>query len=178
MRANLTNVQWLTIAELADHWAPEIEVPRDVVVRELRLGLYKWENAKHNPEFVCGRPLKQRPPEEDLPSVDDARVDRVFMMAFCEKQRWPLPQFWFQRRQPARSFPGRPSIMGAIVQELRRRVEDRQLEDTLAMESRVLEAWAREHHPGLQTPTAKAIENGIRNEYRVLRRTIADASTH
>src|SRR5262245_15713605 len=123
MRANLAKVQWLSIAELVEMWAPEIAVPRELMIRELRYGLYKYERSRQNhPEFVCGQPLKKQPPENELPPVDEPLLYKEFMLAFCEKQGWPLPRSWPYIEGKPRGA-GRPAKMNAIVQELRRRAE-------------------------------------------------------
>jgi hypothetical protein len=63
------------------------------------------------------------------------------------------------------SFPGRPSIMLAIREELKRRAENDALEDSLQRECLYLEAWAKRIFPGIQVPRKRSIENAIRHEY-------------
>lgn len=71
-----------------------------------------------------------------------------------------------QKQSP--SFPGRPSIMAAVEQEMRRRASAGELLPSLRQESAYLSEWARLNHHGQQTPTAKTIENALRNLYREL----------
>jgi hypothetical protein len=65
----------------------------------------------------------------------------------------------------ARSFAGRPSLMRAVEQEMRRRAKQGELLPTLGRECGALQVWAAEKFQGQQTPTAKAIENGLRDVY-------------
>lgn len=67
---------------------------------------------------------------------------------------------------PETGAPGRPSNMHLIVAEFERRVQDGQLEKTLAREAATLAAWFKANHPDKQPLTAKAIENRIRKDYR------------
>ncbi|ASP32241.1 hypothetical protein [Labrenzia sp. VG12] len=161
---SLKTTQWLTVQEIADLWSPQLSIPASTILRELRFALYKLEK-----DYPYNEPLKELPPEEELPSVQTL-IDRDFIERFNDKQIWKLPEFWFANLPTGPSFPGRPSIMNAIVQELERRYENEEMLDTLAAESRVLEAWASENHSGQQTPKTSSIENGIRTVYRQLKR--------
>lgn len=61
---------------------------------------------------------------------------------------------------------GRPTIMHIIKSELVARAERGELKLTLAAESEFLRDWAAEKHPNAPTPTAKAIQNSLREVYR------------
>ena len=62
--------------------------------------------------------------------------------------------------------PGRPSHIDLVVAEFRRRIEAGDLASSLAEQSRLLEDWFHQTHPGKQAPTAKTIENRLRTDYR------------
>lgn len=161
-------IQWLTIAELAEAWAPELTpLPKAVIQRELQMGLYKLHN-----EMDLREPLKDPPPFADLPS-QDTLISRDFVERFCtESEELSLPSFWFdmKAKQKSPSFPGRPSIMRAIVQELEVRAESGNLAVTLAEQSRQLEEWAATNLKGQHIPTAKTIESGVRLAYAAFKR--------
>jgi hypothetical protein len=168
MPANLANVQWLSIAELADMWANEIDVSWHLMVRELRFGLYKFENAKTNAEFVCGKPLSRQPSEDELPSINEPLLYREFMLAFCEQQRWAPPRFWLHVHEAPRPR-GRPPKMNAIVQELRRRADRGELEETGLKQARVLHSWAKIELARESVPAERTIYNQIRREFSSLK---------
>lgn len=163
MNGSLQNVHWLTIAELADLWAPELKIPASTVAREMQIALYKLEH-----EYPYNQPIDVNPAEIDLPSLE-AVVDRDFIERFHDKQMWKMPEFWFDSRVAGPSFPGRPSIMTAIVQELQRRHDDGEMLETLAAESRALTTWAANNFPGQQTPKPRSTQNGIRFAYNTFR---------
>lgn len=81
---------------------------------------------------------------------------------------------WFQTGeavqppQPGPSFPGRPSLMAAVEQEMRRRASNGELLPSLQKEAAWLTEWTDINHPGQQTPTEKAIKNALRHVYRSL----------
>ncbi len=161
---SLQSTQWLTLREISELWAPELNIPASTILRELRFAMYKLEQS-----YPYNQPLTELPPEDQLPSPD-ALVDRSFIERFNDKQIWKLPGFWFENLPTGPSYPGRPSQMDAIVQELEERFRRRQMLDTLAAESRALEKWAREKYPGVQTPKATSIGNGTRVAYNTLKR--------
>jgi hypothetical protein len=163
MTGNLRNVQWLTVSELAELWAPELKIPASTIAREMQIALYKLE-IKYN----YSDPINVNPADVDLPSLDTL-VDREFIDSFHDKQIWKMPSFWFDARVAEPSFPGRPSLRSAIVQELRRRHETGEMLETIAAESRALSTWAENSFPGQQTPTPKTTENSIRTVYKTLR---------
>lgn len=160
----LQTTQWLTLREVSELWAPELNRPASLILRELRFAMYKLEQ-----DYPYSEPLTELPPEDQLPSPDEL-IDRDFIERFNDKQIWKLPKFWFADLPTGPSFPGRPSIMSAIVQQLEQRSQQGEMLDTLAAESRALEAWAKDAHPGQQTPTTRSIENGIRTAYNQLKR--------
>lgn len=163
MTGYLRNVQWLSVAELADLWAPELKIPASTIAREMQIALYKLEH-----EYPYNQPIDVNPAEIDLPSLDTL-VDRDFIDSFHDKQIWKMPSFWFDQRVGEPSFPGRPSVMTAIVQELRRRHENGEMQPTIAAESQALSVWATNRFQGQQTPTDRSTANGIRMVYNTLR---------
>lgn len=175
MIAKLSKVQWLTVEELAELWAPELERPKSIVIRELRLALYKHQ--------ISGMPLggqtfayekfkyqlSECPEDHQLPPLS-TKIDREFVKSFCDKETWFLPSFWFEKKTNQPSFPGRPSVMAEVIKEFRRRADSNLILESLSAESRELEQWARNNLPGVQTPTLKTIQNNIRSEYRAIKK--------
>lgn len=74
-----------------------------------------------------------------------------------------------QPPQPGPSFPGRPSLMASVEQEMRRRASAGELLPSLQNEAAWLSQWADINHPGQQTPTEKTIKNTLRYVYRSLK---------
>jgi hypothetical protein len=62
--------------------------------------------------------------------------------------------------------PGRPTSMHLIQGEHRRRLDTGEAFSGLADESRCLEAWLRETHPGAPQPKSKSISNKIAAAHR------------
>lgn len=160
----LKNVQWLTVKEAAELWAPELRMPASIIEREIRIALYKLSIS-----YPFLENINFLPKEEELPSNEEL-INQEFMREFSGKESWKLPDFWFKDLPKGPSFPGRPSIMSAIVQELRNLAEAGKLDATLAAQSRSLAAWARDTQPGAQIPTAKSIGNGIRSAFNLLKK--------
>jgi hypothetical protein len=66
--------------------------------------------------------------------------------------------------------------MGAILQHLGNLNTANKLEPTIAAQARVLAAWAKQAIPStpanpVQFPTAHSIENGIRDEFNLMKRS-------
>jgi hypothetical protein len=40
MPANLMHVQWLSIAEIAELWAPSLKTSKEIIIAELRRGYF------------------------------------------------------------------------------------------------------------------------------------------
>lgn len=161
----LDKVQFLSLREIAQMWSPEAQIPESVMLRELQTAVINI------PRLDKGKPLLDRPLSDDELPDPNQRVDREWLMKFCEKQGWNDPVFWKgELRHQEPSFVGRPSKRAAIVQELKRRSEAGEMKDTLAAEARTLSAWAQEKFPSEQTPKPKSTENGIRDEYNQLKR--------
>jgi hypothetical protein len=159
----LNEVRWLTIDEIAHHWAPERGTLSSIIRRELQLSLINLERQQRGLERI-----ESLPPEDQRPPAT-TEISRDHLEEFCAKQRWPKPRFWFGDHSEGPSFPGRPSLNRAIVQELRERAQAGQLKATVAAQSEDLKLWVDQKHPGVQTPTARTIENIIRQEFRQLR---------
>jgi hypothetical protein len=74
---------------------------------------------------------------------------------------------WPFESQPTRSgAPGRPSSMHLVKAEFKQRVEQGEVEHSLAEQARVLESWLKENHPISPPLGKKRIEDGIRDDYR------------
>ena len=58
--------------------------------------------------------------------------------------------------------------MPAIIVQMEHRDNEGQLANSLAKEARALNDWATKEYPGVQVPTSKTIENGVRDRYREL----------
>jgi hypothetical protein len=70
---------------------------------------------------------------------------------------------------------GRPSKSRHIIEaEFARRVEAGQIEQSLSQQSLVLAAWFKTNHPDKPHPTAKTIENNLRDAYREAARNAAN----
>lgn len=158
----LTNVNWLSVREIAEIWSPELRIPASTIEREIRIALYKLEI-----EYPWEKQIAVNPDAVDLPS-SNTLIDRDFIERFHDKQLWKLPDFWFKNLPTGPSFAGRPSVMTAIVQELEDRAERYELAPTLAEQSRQLSDWAQRKFPGTQTPKPKSTANGIRMAYNAL----------
>ena len=74
-------------------------------------------------------------------------------------------------------FPGRPSVMAAVKNEMERRAATvpPMLESTLAAEADALESWAKILMPNAQTPKSKSIKNALRSTYGHLKATLAQS---
>lgn len=165
-KAPLSNVNWLSVREIAEIWSPELGIPASTIEREMRIALYKLEI-----EYPWGKQIDVNPNAVDLPSPDTL-IDRDFIERFHDKQLWKLPDFWFKDLPTGPSFAGRPSVMAAIVQELEARARRYELAPSLAEQSRQLSDWAQQTFPGKQTPQPDSTANGIRVAYNALRRDI------
>lgn len=165
-RVPLHNVRVLTLREIAEMWAPEAEVPVSLMLRELRLAVVniprRWEGLDHIPADT---------PDEQLPDPDE-KVDRQWLMEFCDKQEgWREPSFWQREKKESERYPGRPSVKPAILQKLKDRADAGEMAQSLADEARQLLAWATETYQGQPGVPSKStsIENQIRATYRELR---------
>lgn len=156
----LHRVSHLSLREIAEIWAPEAQRPESFLLRELQTAVVNLQRLDK------GEPLLDVPLSDDELPDPDQRVDRAWLVEFCSKQEWNTPEFWFgEKRHKGPSFPGRPSKMAAIVQELRRRADAGELEATLAAEARHLSKWAAERFPEEQTPKPRSTETGIRKDF-------------
>jgi hypothetical protein len=61
------------------------------------------------------------------------------------------------------------SFMPIILRKMRARAEAGAMFDTLSAEAAELERWIQDKAPSHQTPTAGAIENALRIEYKRLK---------
>lgn len=162
-RVSLNSVRILTLREIAEMWAPEAQVPVSMMLRELRLAAVnlprRWEGLDH---------ISPDTPDDQLPDPDK-KVDRQWLIEFCDKQGWKEPSFW--RCKEDKRERGRPSMRSEILNELARRAAAGELADTLAAETRHLLEWAEETHSGHpgRPRNAKSIEPIIRHNYHVLR---------
>ena len=162
-RLPLTTVRELTIYEIADQWSQEVKnPPRSTIERELRIFVINSPRLRNNEGLID--PI---PDDVNLPPTS-TRLSRQQIEVFCAKQQWSEPRFWFGQENQGPSFPGRPSKMNAIVQELKARAQAGLLSNTLAGQARELKAWVDQQFPAEQVPTARTIENGIRESYRRL----------
>ncbi len=100
-------------------------------------------------------------------------VDRTDFAAFCDARGYARPDFWFGpdalKGNLSKGFPGRPSVMRAIIGELHRRAAADVLESKLVDEALALRTWAKQNiDTKIQIPGTAAIENAIRRDYRSL----------
>lgn len=159
----MSAVSWLSVREISELWAPQLQIPVSTIERELRIALYKLEQ-----NYPFDKPIDVNPDTVDLPSAETL-IDREFIERFHDKELWKLPDFWFKDLPTGPSFPGRPSVMSAIVQELEARASRGELEVTLAAQGRALSEWADREFPRHQTPAPGAVENGIRTLFWTLK---------
>lgn len=83
------------------------------------------------------------------------------------EQKMPVPQT--QPGRPARSRPGRPSMMPEIEAEMRRRAKSGQMAPSLRQEAKELAAWAEQEFQGGTGPKARSIEKQLGSIYRELK---------
>lgn len=156
-----TAVREMPISAIAEIWHEELRMPRELVQQELQIAVLNlarnWREAGLMPEI---------PDNEELPPVT-TRLSKEQIQEFCLKQRWPLPRFWFPEEAEEARPRGRPSHMGAIVQELERRGETAELEATVTEQAHVLNEWAVDQgNPPLRIAS---IRNRISGVYRRLK---------
>jgi hypothetical protein len=154
---SLSKVQWLTVAEIAQLWAEELKVPSSTIEREIRIALLKLE--KHYPFH---QDIDFQPKEEELPTRD-TMVERGFVIEFSGKQYWKLPSFWFTDPPKGPSFPGRPSVMNAIVHKLQQIAETEQLKPSLAEQEGIWNHGSTRSFPTSirQKPRLSKMESGL-----------------
>ena len=75
-------------------------------------------------------------------------------------------------RDTAVGSPGRPSVMSAIAQEMRRRAQRGELRDRITPECRALRAWAEQHVQGEHIPQVDSIRKALSDLYQSLREEI------
>lgn len=160
----LNRVRWLSIEQIAKYWGDEVGCDPKIIQQELQLALLNL------PRLAAGEQLlKEHPPHEHLPAVETP-FSREDILRFCDKQGWPIPEFWFGRPIREKGYAGRPAKRKrAIVQELERLAAAGQLRDTLADQARDLSEWAADQFPHDEVATARTIENNIRERYHLLR---------
>lgn len=136
--------------------------------------------------------------KKSLAILRNLTLTKAGLRAFCGGRHIDPPKFWFGEKpavaeaaptvphqesdqpmaseasSPAtapqqESFPGRPSLMAAIKEEMKRRRKDGELEDSLAAECRSLASWAENKFPGHQTPTNRTIENSLRRVFKSIK---------
>jgi hypothetical protein len=66
---------------------------------------------------------------------------------------------------------GRPSSRDLARQEMQRRANEGDLCSSLAKETRELCLWLKREHPEAPQPTQKTLENSLRDDYRMLKRS-------
>jgi len=62
--------------------------------------------------------------------------------------------------------PGRPSAIQFVEKEAARRRREDMASTKLTSEAAALHSWCKETHPDIAAPTAKAIENRIRDDHK------------
>jgi len=89
------------------------------------------------------------------------------------RARWPFFVSETDNEADLRSgMPGRPAKSRHLIEdEFRRRAAAGELADSLVLEAEGLLDWLRSAHPKYPRPSARTIENYIRDEYRRVRAT-------
>lgn len=137
------SVRFLSIRAIAEKWYCDgIGVPKELIEAELRRGLINLGRGR-DWKFEGLVPEDEMPPLEALPG-SEIEVTKDFVRRFAEKQRWPLPSFWFHDESPDRRPPGRPSHNQKLLAELEARAMRGELEQTVTAEARALNDWAVE----------------------------------
>jgi hypothetical protein len=149
-----TAVREMPILDIARLWYRELGMSQDLLENELRLAVINLARNWREEGFI-----DPAPPVDDRPPVTTL-MSREQIWEFCEKQKgWPLPTFWFPREREEVRQRGRPSHMGAILQELDRRAAVDQLEATMTEQARALNDWAVEQ--GHRRLSDKSVRDGI-----------------
>ncbi len=154
-------VNSLTIQEIARRWQKERPGESVDVIETMLIEAHVYRTfvgGPHPPEVVA---LRTKP--------DQIRLTRDELRAICKSEDISPPRFWFGRDPKLKSFPGRPSVMAAIEEQMRKRSVAGELCETVTEESRYLETWAKKEMPGVHTPTAKTIRNRLGGVYRELK---------
>jgi len=135
------------------------------------------------------RALFQRVTDErDVSAWGDAMLARADLAQWCgappepepaeRPGDWPAPPPERMRAEPLPASPpepalivssgaaGRPSSMHLIRREHRRRLDAGEAHESLADEARYLAIWLAQQHPMAPQPTAKTVENAIREAHR------------
>ena len=112
-----------------------------------------WQENQHT--IILGSVLRKAAAIRDL--FDLAAADNF------RTQNQPL-------QHHKRETPGRPSMMPAIQQEMKRRASSEELLPVLAQETRYLAQWAKEVFPGEQTPQPVSIGNRLNTLHRQLKK--------
>jgi hypothetical protein len=97
------------------------------------------------------------------------------------REAWPATASATEREQEAARppeqlhqavrGPGRPSLMGLIEAEMRRRARSGQIERSLRREAEVLAMWANQEFPDEHVPKPKSIEKPLGPIYKELKAT-------
>jgi len=126
--------------------------------------------------------------ERDVSAWGDALLARADLARWCgappepepaeRPGDWPAPPPERMRTEPlpasppepaliiSSGAPGRPTAMHLIRSEHRRRLDAGEAHESLADEARYLAAWLARQHPAAPQPTAKTVENAIREAHR------------
>ena len=157
----MQEVRWLSLQGLAELWASELRMPEQDVLHELQLGIINL------PLLELGEPLiEELPPQTDLPTTE-TRVVREWVVRFCDKQRWPLPSFWFPQDGVFRR-PGRPSPRESALTIFRERIERNEVEPRISQEARAIIALMHENPPAEGVPQSQTIQKYIRELFNSL----------
>lgn len=154
-RAPLTNVRHFTLSQLAELWYRELHLQEEMVLYELRagvIGIYRLEEGQQLPAEMI--------PEDDLPPTN-YRVDRDWIIRFCQKQRWPHPIFL--NPEPITAAPvGRPTMRDVVIAEFQKRSAEGLSEGTISAEARAIHNALMDANAGSDIPQPKTIQSHIR----------------
>ncbi|UCI17740.1 hypothetical protein FJ970_21870 [Mesorhizobium sp. B2-1-8] len=162
MHASLKNVRLLSLRDIAHHWHKQLRLSERVVLLELRRGVLNLHRVRAGQTWLK---LEEFPPDEKLPQ-EDTQVDHDWLEAFCNKQTWPKPLFWFDSERVEHHSRGRPAYprFREIEAELRRRGAQKEMETTLSAEADYLQRWASKNFSEL-APSQKTLKNTFRGLY-------------
>lgn len=163
----LTGIAELSIGEIAQLLAREMDVPSSLVERQLQLFLINKHRAEvDQPPIERFSDLELG---EGVPSTD-ALMTREMLEEFCAEMEWPPPAFWTDAAAPpseesvASRGPGRPTRKDEILEKFGERVGQElvDFDGTLGKEANALAEIFPDYKP-------RSIERFISQKFRELK---------
>ncbi|MEP2943136.1 MAG: hypothetical protein ABJO72_05005 [Hyphomicrobiales bacterium] len=156
------NVNSPTIRQLAEKWAEISDQDAEFITSEMQLA---WLNLQRMEDGLPMLAPEEIPPYDELPSPNE-RINKDWLLEFCDKQDWPYPKFWSDDNEPEAVRPqGRPSIKQEVVNRFRERANAGLTKETISEEAREVEYALRRLNIYDNIPEAKTIQGHIRDEF-------------